>query len=459
LNLAYQDGNEVFNVTQPNSVWVLEKWPQKILISHSTDSHLPYGADVFARYIYETNLLRPDIIFTTGDLLDDEKLASGWGYFQNIVEKQDVPAFYLPGNHDYSSGGIFYQRYAGPTNFSVIMGDFLLLGLNTQGGGYMTPEHLQWAEKILQENTEKIKIIGFHHPFFTVGRGFFEDVGTGGRINGSWDRIEELEDVMYYTWLDNIEGARGLLRLIEEYDIRLILTGHIHRDLIHIYNNNHYFATTSPTGGSIFNDAYSGSRLIEVDFTGNIRFDQYASEKIFNPPNSIPNGKITYYYKAANDGTETAVSVTAINDLEIELTNARLEFLVSGERPAEYYSFHKTQPKSYEVVTTAEGHYFIALFDISSQSTMDVTLAADSDGYKPSIEIIFPEDPEFGSEFPFTISAWDEGWGLQSLSSSYSTDGGLTWTVIDTGIEPILGGDVYEITFPEKTYTFTVPLA
>jgi 3',5'-cyclic AMP phosphodiesterase CpdA len=102
----------------------LEEWPQKIVISASTDAHFPDGADVFARYLYEANLLRPDLIFSTGDVLEDEKLATGWGYFQDVLEWQEVPAFFVPGNHDHSSGGRFYQKYAGPTNFSVVIGDF-----------------------------------------------------------------------------------------------------------------------------------------------------------------------------------------------------------------------------------------------------------------------------------------------------------------------------------------------
>ena len=458
LNIAYQDGSKSIDHTQSRSVWVMEEWPDTISFEHCTDTHMDDGANTLARSFYASNLIRPDFIVYTGDIVELENTASSWIYFQRIQDWLEVPSFFLPGNHDWTSGGTVYQKYAGLTNYSFVIGDFLFLTLNTHGGGYMTSEHLQWAEGILSRHPNKVKIIAFHNPLFSggIGRPLPGTAGKGGNFTGSWENMDDLEEMLNFNWREHIGQASELLRLIEEYDVRLILSGHIHRDLIYIYNDNHYFVTTSPTGGSTFDVFYSGFRLIEVDSEGNVQLDKYAVDRLFDPPNSIPNGKITYYYKSANDGTETAVSATVINDLEMKLTDARLEFVVSGERPAEDYAFHTTQPKSYEVVTTAEGRHFIALFDIPAQSTVDVTLAADADGAKPSIEITFLEDYEPGSEVPVTITAWDEGWGVQSLASSYSTDGGETWTPVQLAFEPMVDKDNYVIDYPETSHTFTV---
>ena len=45
---------------------------------------------------------------------------------------------------------------------------------------------------------------------------------------------------------------------------------------------------------------------------------------------------------------------------------------------------------------------------------------------------------------------------MQSLTSSYSTDGGETWTPIQLAFEPLVDRDNYMIDYPETSYTFTV---
>jgi hypothetical protein len=457
LNIVYQDKGELINHTQFRSVWVLDEWPDTITIGHSTDTHMDDGADTLARSFFVSNLIRPDFIIYTGDIVELENTASSWIYFQRILNWLDVPSYFLPGNHDYTSLGNIYKKYAGPTNYSAEIGDFLFLALDTDTKGYLSFEHLQWAENVLSKNPDKVKIIAFHNPLFSTGEGLPYSAGKGGNFTGSWENIDDFAELIYYRgWEQKMGEAQELLRLIEEYDIRLILTGHIHRDLIYIYNEKHYFVTTGPTGGSTFDEFYSGFRLIQVDSSGNIQLDDYALENLFDPPNAIPNGEVTYFYKAANDGSETAVSATVINDLEIELTDARMEFVVSKDQPIEAYVFHTIQPKRHEVVATEDEYHFIAYFDIPSQSTVDVTLAVETDSNKPYIEISFPEDHESGSEVPVTITAWDEGWGVKSIVSSFSMDGGGTWTPVDFVFEPLVDRENYVIDYPETSHTFTV---
>jgi hypothetical protein len=448
LNIAYQDGSQSVDHTQPRSVWLLEEWPESITIGMIGDTHHPNNPDPLASYVHEVNLIRPDIVVYNGDVVELESTASGWIYLQSILDRLGVPLFLVPGNHDFISGGIYYEQYGGPTNYSRVIGDFLILCLTGRGGGYLPPDQLQWAESVLQRYPDKVKIVAHHKPIFSLP--------GGAEITGSWEEAEAIVDYMQLDWAQNFGAAQELLRLIEEYDVRLMITAHIHFDNVYVYNDRHYILSVSPCGGSVPEGRYDGQRLVEVDVDGNVYLDDYAIRDMFDPPNAIPVGNVTYYYKAANDGTETAVSATVVNDLEMELTDARLEFVVSGSQPAEDYVFYTTQPESYEVFTTEEGHHFIAYFYIPAQTTMDVTLAADADGAKPRIEITFPEDYEFGSEVPVTITAWDEGWGVQSLAPSYSTDGGETWTPVPLVFEPLVDRDNYVIDYPETSHTFTV---
>ncbi|MEM2129853.1 MAG: hypothetical protein QXZ70_04565, partial [Candidatus Bathyarchaeia archaeon] len=67
LNLAYAVGEETTNCTQNRCIWVLEDWPEELTIAQISDTHFPYGANDFARFVYEINLIQPDLVFHTGD--------------------------------------------------------------------------------------------------------------------------------------------------------------------------------------------------------------------------------------------------------------------------------------------------------------------------------------------------------------------------------------------------------
>lgn len=73
----------------------------------------------------------------------------------------------------------------------------------------------------------------------------------GGELVGDWTDVETLREVMYFTWGDNIGLAEELLRIIQTYDVRLVMSGHVHRDMIYILNGENYFVTTGNSGGGV----------------------------------------------------------------------------------------------------------------------------------------------------------------------------------------------------------------
>jgi predicted phosphodiesterase len=450
LALTY-NGN---TYTQRQSVWVLEGSPESITITQISDIHQPYGWFNFTHFIYEQNLLDPDMIIATGDIVDVETIRAAWGNLQGTMVNSEEPIYLLPGNHDHTDGNRFFKQYGGKTNFTLTIGDFFIVGLNSQGGGYVTMDQLAWADKVLSEQTDKVKIMAYHHPLLSSE---YEDDGgtvTGGEVEGSWENIEALAPLMYFTWSQNMDNARELLKVVQENDVRVIMSGHVHRDMVYILNGeNHFIVTTTIGGGS---GQYRGYRQVTIGSDGSVTLDEYGEASKFSPPNSVPLEKIEYLYKKANDGSETAVSAYIDNGLDMTLDNARLEFTVDDSVDATSYSFYLDEPVSYDVVSTDESHRFTAYYDVLPSTTVKTVLATGEDSADPEITITLPESYEEGDKVNGTIEVSDAGWGVESVQISYSLDGG-SWVEIPTDLDPVLTPDEWTISYPSESYDVSIP--
>ena len=458
LELDWSDGGSSVEYVQPGIIWVLEEWPETLRVAQISDIHLPYGADVLATYVYEANLVDADMIVATGDIVDVETIASAWTYLQEMTGRLGVPIFILPGNHDYAGGdSALFQDYGGLKNYSVVIGDFLFLALDSDGGGYIVQEQLDWAESVLARHPGKVKFMAFHHPLLSSE--FEDDEGAvkGGELEGDWTDIEALREVIYFTWRENIGLAEELLRIIQTYDVRLTMSGHVHRDIIYILNGENYFMSTGNSGGG-GPPGYEGprSRLIELDSDGTLRLGEYALAGLFDPPNAIPTGELSYYYWGANDGSGEAVSARVVNGLEMALEDASLEFLVSSENPVDAYSFYPGDPGSYDVVETDAGHLFVVHVDVSAGEVYDLSLAAVDDDTSPSVVIQFPEAYDEGEPVEVSVDVSDGGWGVGDVSVSYSLDGGATWVDVDSAISAVVDRDDYQVNLVEASLDFTV---
>jgi len=454
LRLGYSDDGEAVEAAQSRCVWAMEEWPESLSLIQISDVHEPVGKNLFPVFVYEANLLNPDMVIATGDIVDVETIAAAWNYLQGTMLRLERPSYLLPGNHDYSgASGNYYRRYGGPTNYTVAIGDFLLVALTTTGGGYLGMDQLAWAEKVLRENPGKVKILAYHHPLLSSE--YEDDLGTltGGEITGSYTDMEALRSAMYFSWTARMSEATELLRIIETQDVRLILSGHVHRDMIYILNGKHWFVTTTTIGGGLSPENYHGYRYITLDSQGNVELDEYATTHLFDPPNSIPSGMITYVYKNANDGSKAAVTAHIENELNMTLNDARLEFTVSRAHPADAYSF-SPEPDSYAVATTPGGHVFTAFFDVPPESALDVTISAGPDTEKPTIAFTVPDSYVEGEQFSAVISVSDSGWGVKSVEAWY---GGDEWTRLELPQGPVIDGDHWEYTFPSEHLNVTLP--
>ena len=456
-NLTLKQGS--MNVHQSRCVWVLDEYPESITFSQVTDIHEPIGEIQFPQYIMQTNFLNPDFMITTGDNVQTETNARAWAFLQYAMLQLEYPSYLVPGNHDYSgNGGKGYARYGGKLNYTLVLGDFLFIAADSDGIGYLSSSQLAWIESTLSKYPDKVKILAFHHPL--ISSEYEDDLGatTGASLEADWQNIDALADIMYFTWMDDgapLPEAQEFLRIVQQYDVRLVLNGHVHRDLIYIVNGQHYFVTTSTNGGGLPPDSRYGSRLITLDSDGTVHLDQYALENIDNPPNNLPTGYVTYTYRSANDFSGTAVTAVVKNDLEMPISEGRLIFKVSKSKPLDSYMFVGDQPVRVEKTTTNEGYVFDAYFDMDARSSLETTLKAADDSTDPEIWTSLAQPYAAGSPTTVTLSASDLGWGLKELTASFSLDG-TSWIPLESEIKPVFSGEVYKDTFPEMDITFEV---
>lgn len=145
---------------------------------------------IFERGLQNAARLRPDFIMSVGDLIDgmwkrDIDLFRGqWTEVKNMVNKTEIPFFYVVGNHDinrYDAGAKrrfritqkeWKKNFGVNTYYAFTYKNVLFICLNTMecGDGRKSPknissEQVAWAKKVLDENPGvRWTFLFFHHP-------------------------------------------------------------------------------------------------------------------------------------------------------------------------------------------------------------------------------------------------------------------------------------------------------
>ncbi len=414
LKISFSDNGEREYV-QPRSVSILKEWPEKLKIGHLTDIHFPGGAQIYARCVYELNLIRPHLVVATGDVVDVDTIKSAWVYNFFLSRYWKVPFYSIPGNHDHAGDDAAnYQKFAGPLYWYTRIGPYLVIAFDTAADGYVTKEQLEWAEKILSQNPDTVKIMAFHHPIFNY---------PGGEIEVDLENIEKVKHKMYSSWAEHLEEASILVRMIANYDVRLILSGHIHSDTVVVMNGRHYFLIKEPSGGSVREGShYPSYRIVYVSKTGEVEPIMYQGRDLFEYPNSLPVGNILYYYTPANDGSSSAISLRVDSGLKTEIPIVA-EFKVKAGEEYKIYGVEDYEVESYEV---EGGVLYLVKTTIPVDGKIRMTLAAADDNSPPKVEAI-----ELDEESKrFVIKTSDEGWGVADVTVEISVNGG-EWKKVD----------------------------
>ena len=225
-----------------------------------TDIHLQpeRGADLgFQWAIREVNKLNPDFVLTGGDMVMDAlnqsygRVDSLYNLYLELSEKFKMPVYNTIGNHevygwqrreegieqDPEFGKRMYEQRIGPRYYSFdhkgwhfIILDAVNLEERGMYNGKIDEEQMAWITEDLQQLDRQTPIaISVHFPFVTSA--FQLTMGPLARIPKGLV----------------IRNAHKVLALFSEYNLKLVLQGHLHYlEDIYVQNQVHFI-----TGGAV----------------------------------------------------------------------------------------------------------------------------------------------------------------------------------------------------------------
>ncbi len=146
---------------------------QFAIVSDRTGGHRP---PVFADAVEKLNLLKPEFVLSIGDLIegyihDEDEIARQWEEFDGIVNKLQMPFFYVPGNHDISNAAMArkWQQRLGSSYYHFVYRDVLFLCLNTQDGSsrWIDDRQMRYFQKALEANKNvRWTLVFMHQPMW-----------------------------------------------------------------------------------------------------------------------------------------------------------------------------------------------------------------------------------------------------------------------------------------------------
>lgn len=131
---------------------------------------------VFEDAIAKVKMLQPAFVMSTGDLIDgyttDPKVWNAqWLEFEALVERLEMPFYYVPGNHDISNLLMLdvWKKRRGDPWFSFMHKNVLFIGLHTEDRpfGGLGAEQIAWVKKTLADHADvRWTMLFFHRPLW-----------------------------------------------------------------------------------------------------------------------------------------------------------------------------------------------------------------------------------------------------------------------------------------------------
>ncbi len=339
LTVEVECQGEIYRLSAPRSVSVVSGYRQRFSFVHLTDFHIgdprgfkenirrTLGWKAAKKSVREINLMHPDFVVITGDLVFGQLYPFEYGFeyrtCYDILQRFDVPTYLVPGNHDGyiqtgQDGLACWRRTFGPLYYSFDYGDSHFVGVNSYDwpsrsrhaisyvafnwGGHVQGEQLSWIEDDLARHGDAWNAMLLHH-------------------NPLWETEND-------SLLGNgYQGRRELLSLIEQHGVDACFAGHVHSDDVTIRNDTTYITTTTVSSGTS-GDAYWGYRVVAMDNASLADFNYTVDHQ------SIPLYRLNYSY-STNDGSTRTVEARVENDLAVPI-DAYLRFYVpAGSYTAE----------------------------------------------------------------------------------------------------------------------------
>lgn len=196
---------------------------------------------IFSEAVDKLNLLRPPFVMSVGDLItgyttDLPELERQWDEFDAMVNRLEMPFFYVPGNHDITNATMdsLWTARLGPKYYHFVYKNVLFLCLNSEdqyrgaGRGTISDSQFAYVDQVLAENADvRWTFVFLHQPLW--------DQENPER----WPEVEAL--------LNNRNHS--------------VFAGHVHHYQKFRRNNGRYYTLATTGGGS----RLRGPRLGEFD--------------------------------------------------------------------------------------------------------------------------------------------------------------------------------------------------
>ncbi len=131
---------------------------------------------IFADAVEKLNLLQPDFVMSVGDLIsgyseDEARIEAEWDEFDSLVNRLDMPFFYVQGNHDISNKFMqgLYEKRRGRRYYHFLYKNNLFLILDSQEpltahrGKAIYDEQFEYTEEVLKKNHKVHCTYVFYH--------------------------------------------------------------------------------------------------------------------------------------------------------------------------------------------------------------------------------------------------------------------------------------------------------
>ncbi|MCD6502677.1 MAG: metallophosphoesterase [Euryarchaeota archaeon] len=478
LCIKFKDGNEVLI---PNAVWISTSEKTKLRIAHISDTHFTISGggwvhnDLYITYMEGTIsaltyaiLKGVDMVIVSGDVCDLSSSADAYSFWLDILTYttlNDLPVYMGKGNHDDPPN--VFVRYIAPAVYNISIDKFEIIFLDSGGDrGYPTMNQLEWLENVLSEAGDKYKIIVVHHPPFTAWQWWKpgkQDPPFYGWVNGSWDSDEwtwsngthtetrKWTDFLYLSYARyGSNESREFFRIIDNYDVRVILSGHVHTHRLVIWNGKHYFHTETTTSqiNAHPEDTLNGLNILEFDAI-NDSFKMLESSGM----DGMSIIKAPYAFSVLLTCTEDTVSYVFINALGENLQGiVRLPaFHITNIMDVE-----TTKDANVQEGTLSVGSYilpFVTLdLNIPSGDTIGIVIHSSdkTDNEKPQLELYYmsPSKPREGKSVTIQVKATDDSSGVYMVYAIYEHNG-KEHRVVFKRASGEIGETLFSYTFPE----------
>ena len=258
------------------------KKDEKFSFVFMTDIHVAperHATEGFLKAIETANKLKPDFVLTGGDNIMDalgqnfSRADSLYNLYEETVKNLKMPVYSTMGNHEifglYTKSGVnpdhpeygkklyedrLAQRYYSfdHKNWHFIVLDGMGFTEDRHYYGVVDKEQLEWLKNDLEKTGKDRPVaISIHIPLLSVG----EQIMAGP--------TEAFGQVSIIT------NAHEVISLLEQYNVKMVLQGHLHFLEDIYYNGIHYI-----TGGAVSSNWWKGPRygmeegFVEVNVSG-----------------------------------------------------------------------------------------------------------------------------------------------------------------------------------------------